>query len=404
MPSLPKLFKQLAIFSFCLVTSAHAALTIDIIGGGANRHAIAIPPFGNENQLPESLSNIIQNNLVFSGAFRLTDSSSAQSITSGQLANSGGGKVHIDFQLTDKLLHKQLSTAEFTVLPAQTRSVAHTIADLIYQAITGQQGIFSTRIAYVLQSAGHYQLQIADVDGGRVQTILRSNEPILSPSWSPDGGSLAYVSFESQKPVVWIQNLGTGKRFAVANFKGSNSAPAWSPDSSQLAVVLTTSGNSQIYLISASGGRPRRLISSSGIDTEPSWSPDGNSLYFVSDRAGSPQIYRVATSGGAVQRISWDGNYNVSPKVSPDGKTLSFIRRENGNFRVMLQDLDNGDSRVLVDSGNNERPSFAPNGRLLLYANNGALYAASLDGSHKVKLAVTNGNVQDPTWGPFKQP
>ncbi|WP_081575746.1 Tol-Pal system beta propeller repeat protein TolB [Chromobacterium haemolyticum] len=407
---------------------AQAEMTIEIVGGGANRHAIAIAPFKDEANAQGGLGPVIKNDLTISGVFRMVDAAGvanvpfepadiryplwqaagAQSVAIGKVEAAGGGQLKISFRLMDVAQKKQLTGGEFTVTPDRTRQVAHAIADMIYEAITGQKGFFNTRIVYVLKTGGSYLLQVADVDGGRAQTILRSREPIISPSWSPDGGRIAYVSFESKKPVVWVQSLATGQRFAAANFKGSNSAPAWSPDGSKLAVVLTTSGNSQIYVINANGGGARRLMYNGGIDTEPAWSPDGGSLYFVSDRAGGPQIYRVSADGGNAQRVTWEGRYNVSPKVSPDGKTLSYIRREGGNFRVMAQDLATNDSRALSDGGYNERPSFAPNGRMVLYASDAGgksvLYAATTDGSSKVKLAVINGDVQDPAWGPFNRP
>ncbi|OWY40998.1 Tol-Pal system beta propeller repeat protein TolB [Xenophilus sp. AP218F] len=424
MPSLRTLLRTLVAATLLFSATARAELNIEIVGGGANRHAIAVAAFKDEAAAGNDLTPVIRNDLNLSGAFRLIDPSAvanapfepadiryplwraagAQSLAIGKVEKAGS-QLKISFRLMDAAQQKQLTAGEFTVTPDRTRQVAHTIADMIYEAITGQKGFFNTRLLYVLKSGGSYALQVSDVDGGRAQTILRSREPIISPSWSPDGRRIAYVSFESHKPVVWVQDLATSQRRAVGNFKGSNSAPSWSPDGSRLALVLTTSGSSQIYVMSANGGPARRLMYSGGIDTEPTWSPDGSQIYFVSDRSGNPQIYRVPASGGDAQRVTWEGGYNVSPKVSPDGKTLSFIRREAGNFRVMIKDLATNDTRALSDGGYNERPSFAPNGRMVLYASDiggrSVLYAATPDGGSKIKLAVVNGNVQDPAWGPF---
>jgi TolB protein len=401
-------------------------MTVEIVGGGADRHAIAVLPFKDETtRLHDAVTPVVKNDLNLSGVFRMIDTSGvanlpftpagihygdwksagAQSLAIGSVSSAAGGKVTISFSLMDVAQKKQLTGGSFTVAPERSRQVAHTIADMIFEAITGQKGIFNTRIVYVLKRGSSYQLQIADVDGSRAQTILRSKEPIMSPSWSSDGRYLAYVSFESRKPVVWVQDLATGRRNAAANFKGSNSAPSWSPDGRTLAVVLTTSGSSQIYLVSPQGGVPRRLTYSGAIDTEPSWSPDGSQILFVSDRSGGPQIYRMAASGGAATRLTWQGSYNVSPRVSPDGKRFTFIQRQGGAFRVMMQDIGSADARVISQDPYNERPSFAPNGGMVLYASlqggRSVLYAATPDGGSKVKLAVIDGEVQDPAWGPY---
>lgn len=411
----------------CVMGVARAEMVIDIIGGGANRHAVSVVPFKNENPgTANNLTPVIRNDLALSGEFRVVDGADVanvpfepgevkyplwqakgvQSVAIGKVEPAAGGQMTISFRLMDVAQHTQLTSGQFTVPPDRVREVAHTIADMIYQAITGQKGIFNTRLAYVLKSGRSYQLQIADVDGARAQTVLRSKEPIMSPTWSPNGRYLAYVSFETQKPVVWVQDLSTGSRRPVANFKGSNSAPAWSPDGSTLAVVLTTTGNSQIYLVPMEGGRPRRVSYSDGIDTEPAFSSDGSRLLFVSDRAGGPQIYSMPVTGGQAQRQSWNGAYNVSPRVAPDGKSFAYVRREAGKFRVVIQD-SSGD-RYLSDGPDNQRPSYAPNGRMVLYASEAGgksvLYAATVDGSSKIKLAVINGDVQDPAWGPFNTP
>lgn len=426
MLSFKSLFRGVVVGLFLLSGLARADMTIEIVGGGAGRHPVAVAPFRDEgSRLRDPLTLVVRNDLNLTGAFRVLDPSTfpeapfaaasihypawqrlgAKSIAVGAVSDAGNGRVTIAFSLMDVAQKKMLTSGQFTVTPDQGRQVAHKIADMIYQAITGQRGIFGTRIAYVLKQGSSYQLQVADVDGARAQTILRSKEPIMSPAWAPDGRRLAYVSFETRKPVVWVQDLATGRRYAAANFKGSNSGPAWSPDGGRLAVVLTTSGNSEIYLLGAGGGAPRRLTYSDAIDTEPSWSPDGSQILFVSDRTGGPQIYSMGVDGGSARRLTWQGNYNVSPRLSPDGKTLAYIQRQGGGFRVMMQDLGSGDVRVLSSDPYNERPSFAPNGQMVLYASlqggQSVLYAASLDGANKARLAVLNGEVQDPAWGPY---
>jgi TolB protein len=314
-----------------------------------------------------------------------------------------GGRLKVSFRLLDVLKQNQLLAMEFNIAQAQQRTTAHKIADLIYEKLTGEKGVFATRITYVNKLNGRYQLQVADADGFNPQTVVSSKEPIISPSWSPDGNKLAYVSFEKKKPVIFVQSLVSGQRTVLANFKGNNSAPAWSPDGTKLAIVLTYSANSQIYVINADGSGLQQVSFSSGIDTEPEWSPDGSAIYFTSNRGGGPQIYRMAAAGGEAKRITFEGNYNVSPHVSPDGKLLTYVKQDAKGFRIAVQDLATGQVQTLSETTQDESPSFAPNGRMILYATNiggkGSLAAVSVDGRVKQKLTDNGGDVREPTWG-----
>ena len=418
--------KLLAIFLCLVATSASAQLSIEITGAGAQRIPIAIAPFPGEAALAPGISTIVRADLERSGLFRLvevpasanppTEASSvnyaewrarqADGLVLGSVATRPDGRFEVRFKLFDTQKSADLSGVAYTLSRDQARTTAHRIADYVYEKFTGQKGVFATRIAFVVKRGNRFELQIADADGSGEETALASFEPIISPAWSPDGRRLAYVSFENKKPVVYVHSLADGRRQAVANFRGSNSAPAWSPDGRMLAVVLSIDGGSQIFVINSDGSGPRRRLSSSNsIDTEPVYSPDGQSIYFTSDRGGSPQIYRMPATGGEAQRVTFEGSYNVSPRVSPDGKTLAYISRNGGKFQVVALDLASRQTTTLTDSDKDESPSFAPNGRMILLATinggRGVLSAVSVDGRIKQRVPYTGGDVREPAWGPF---
>jgi TolB protein len=403
--------------------AARAQLTVEISGTGGNQIPIAIAPFPGETGLQPQITDIVEADLNRSGRFRtlytgpqnLNEGSAidygawrsrnADALAVGGVYPAGAGRYEARFRLHDVPKQAQLGGLALTLTPQQARATGHRIADYIYEKLTGDRGVFSTRIAYIVKQGPRYQLQIADADGANPQTALASPEPIISPAWSPDGSRLAYVSFENKRPVVYVHSLATGQRKAVANFPGSNSAPAWSPDGRQLAVVLSREGGSQLFVMNADGSGVRRVTSSAAIDTEPTFSPDGQSLYFTSDRGGSPQIYRVPVSGGTPQRVTFDGSYNVSPHLSPDGKLLAHITRQNGAFRVAVLDLATRQAQMVSDGPRDESPSFAPNGRMIVYASEvggrGILQATSSDGRIRQRLSIPAADVREPAWGPF---
>jgi TolB protein len=401
---------------------SQAQLSIEITGAGANQIPISVADFGGERSIGQGLTSIIRGDLTHSGMFRMIEAGGmsagdtqiaygdwkargADAVAGGNVAAGADGKYETRFRLHDTLKQAQLGTQTYAHTSGQIRITGHRISDFIYEKLTGEVGIFSTRIAYVVKSGSRYELQIADSDGGNAQTALASREPIISPTWSPDGGKLAYVSLEARKPVVYVHELVSGRRYVAANFKGSNSAPAWSPDGRKLAVVLTKEGGSQLFTINADGSGAMRLASSPGIDTEPQYSADGQWIYFTSDRGGSPQIYRISAGGGDAQRVTFDGSYNVTPRPSPDGKTLAYISRNGGRFQLTVLDLASRQTQILTDSAKDESPSFAPNGRMIIYATEiggrGVLAAVSIDGRVKQKLSVQAADVREPSWGPY---
>jgi TolB protein len=417
--------KLLAALLLCFATAATAQLSIEITGAGGQRIPIAIVPFAGEGALGQGISSIVRADLERSGLFRtlespafnppLTEASSvnyaewrarlADALVLGSVAARPDGRFEVRFKLFDAVKSADLSGVAYTLSREQARTTAHRIADFIYEKLTGEKGVFSTRIAFVVKRGNRFELQIADADGAGEETALASFEPILSPAWSPDGRRLAYVSLENKKPVVYVHSLADGKRQVVANFKGSNSAPAWAPDGARLAVTLSRDGGSQIFLINADGSGVRRLSQSAGIDTEPVFSPDGQTLYFTSDRGGSAQVYRMPAGGGEAQRVTFTGNYNVSPRISPDGKLLAYISRNAGKDQVATLDLASRQIQILTDSDKDESPSFAPNGRMILLATvnagRGVLFAVSSDGRIKQRLPYAGGDVREPAWGPY---
>jgi TolB protein len=414
---------------------AHAQLSIEITGAGANRIPIAIVPFAGEAAVPVGtaggagvgLTAIVRADLERSGLFRSLELAPlvpqptevspvnyaewkarlADALVLGSVAARPDGRFEVRFRLYDVVKQAAVAGVAYTVSRAQLRATAHRIADTVYEKLTGEKGVFSTRIAYVVKRGARFELQVADADGANEQAMLVSNEPIISPKWSPDGKRIAYVSFQNKKPIVYVQDVEVPKQNVVANFKGSNSAPAWSPDGRTLAVSLSRDGVTSLYLINPDGSSLRRLTNSGGIDTEPCFSPDGQWLYFTSDRGGSPQIYRMPAGGGDAQRVTFEGGYNVSPRVSPDGRSLAFIMRNGGKFQAALLDLSTQQVQVLTDSELDESPSFAPNGRQILLATvtggRGVLSAVSADGRVKQRLTVSAGDVREPAWGPLIQ-
>ncbi len=407
-----------------IVAPARAQFKVEISGVGATQLPIAIARFRDEDKSGQSPSAIIRADLERSGAFRGVDNSatldetslpqfgewrgrSADALAAGSVGRLADGRFDIRFKLWDVVKGSDIGGQSHAVDASEVRLESHRIADFIYEKLTGEKGVFSTRIAYVTRAGTRHTLRVADADGVNDQIALNSTQPIISPSWSPNGKELAYVSFEKQKAVVYVHNVATGDRRAIADFRGSNSAPAWSPDGQSLAVTLSREGGSQLFLIGKNGENPRRITTSQAIDTEARFSADGRFVYFTSDRGGGPQIYRMPASGGSAERVTFSGGYNISATVSPDGRTLAYVTRGGNAFRLVTLDLSSPGAQPvpLTDTADDEHPSFAPNGRLLVYATRmqgrSVLMTTTLDGKIKARLPSTTADLREPVWGPY---
>ncbi|MBK7063303.1 MAG: Tol-Pal system protein TolB [Rubrivivax sp.] len=427
MPSRRQFMGGLAAWGALGPLPAAAQFRVEISGIGATQVPIAVANFRDEGKTGLSLAGVIRADLARSGLFRTSESSEAldersvintaewrgrgfDAVVGGSVTRLADGRLDVRYKLWDAVRGEQLLGQSKLVLAADLRLTAHRVADEIYQAITGEPGVFATRIAYVVRNGRRHTLLVTDADGEGGQVALASNEPIISPAWSHDGRELAYVSFELQKAVVWIQNVQTGERRQLANFRGSNSAPAWSPDGRELVVTLSTAGIAQLFVMPRQGGTPRRLTTSNSIDTEATYSPDGRLVYFVSDRGGGPQIYRVPVGGGNPERVTFDGAHNISPAISRDGRLMAYVARQaNGAFKLATMALDGsgGAPRLLSDTSDDESPSFAPNGRLIVYTSRekgrDVLMTTTLDGKIKTRLVSSGADMLEPAWGPFNK-
>ena len=413
----------LALLATSPVLPALAQFRVEVSGVGITRIPIAIPTFRGEASAPQQIAAIVRANLERSGRFHIIDGAGADldetsrpdlahwrardagNLAPGSISRLADGRYDVRFRLWDIVDGQDLGGQSYTVPQADLRLTAHKIADYIYQRLTGERGVFATRVSYITKNGNRYTLWVADADGENAQPALTSPEPIISPAWSPDGRRLAYVSFEARKPVVYVHEVATGRRRLLANFRGSNSAPAWSPDSQTIALTLSQAGGSQLFVMSANGGTPRRLTTSNSIDTEPAFAPDGRSIYFVSDRGGSPQIYRMSASGGSAERVTYGTGYAISPSPSPDGRWLAFIGRTGRGYQLQVMPTGGGSATTLTSTGADEKPSFSPNSQLIVYATReggrDVLMTTTLDGKIKTRLAGKAGDIREPSWAPF---
>lgn len=429
-----KILCSSAVLLALLGPPARADLTIQITEGVTEPIPIAVVPFGwsGIGAAPQDIAEVVANDLDSSGLFQpmprkdMVDlPTRAQDVKMddwrmlrtdfvavGQLQAEADGRYTIQFEVLNVLNGQQLLNYRQPATAANLRAASHKVADMIFEKITGIRGAFSTRVAYVAAKGKapnqRYELIVCDTDGKNPRTVAQSGEPLMSPAWSPDGQTLAYVSFEDKASAVYTQVLRTGERRRVSSYAGINSAPAWSPDGRKLALALSQKdGNLDIYVMDLGSQRLTRITNDNAIDTEPAWSPDGGTLYFTSDRSGSPQIYRVGSGGGSEQprRVTFDGSYNARPRVSPDGNQLAVVTIDQGAYRIAIVDIKKGGVRVLSQGRQEESPSFAPNGALLIYATQGGGRGqlATVSNTGRVhQWPVSQGDdIREPAWSPF---
>ena len=421
---------SLLLIALLIANSAHAELVIRVTEGNDQPTVIALSPFDlNGLKVEGDITDIVESDLRRSGLFKLIPQKDMLAFPSqptdvyfrdwrllgteylvvGAMSVLADGRYELEFSLLSINSQKVQFTHKVRASATKIRDLAHSISDKIYQSITGIRGAFSTRLAYVsvIREGDDftYRLQVADADGARESLMLESKQPIMSPSWSPDGKDLAYVSFETGRPAIFKQNLVTAKRQQLTDFKGLNGAPSWSPDGSTLAMVLSKDGNPELYSFDLATGKLTRLTRHFAIDTEPAWMPDGKHLLFTSDRGGTPQIYKLKLADRSVERITFQGNYNARASIAPDGRTVAMVHRSSSVFHIAALDLKTRRLIELTETTLDESPSIAPNGAMLMYAtkykDRGILAAVSVDAGVKYNLPAKLGDVREPAWSPF---
>ena len=413
----------IAAFSPALITTSYAQLHLEIAKAPEQAPKIAIVPFSGD----QSLYPVIEQDLNRSGRFTSSSKNLAATasmnnangaawkavgvpyVVNGEVKTNADGSLAVHYQLYDVEKQQYLLNELLTVPASRTRSAAHMISDAIYQALTGIKGDFSGRIAYVLRNPAtpenRYTLQIADTDGEQPKTILSSRDPILSPAWTPDAKKIAYVSFETKRPAIYVQDLATGQREKLAGFRGLNGAPSFSPDGKSMLFTASMHDNPEIYQMDLTTRQLQRMTNNSAIDTEARYTPDGKGFIFTSDRGGSAQIYKHNFSDNSTKRLTFRGAFNARGSLSADGKYVALVHRPSGsNYKVAIQEISTGITNILTPTSLDESPSFSPNGQMVVYATRegtrGLLAIMSTDGRFRMNLPSEQGEVREPAWAP----
>lgn len=416
-----------------LTLAARAQLVINIVEGRDDPMPIAVVPFATEGVglAPADVAEIVSRDLLRSGQFApvrrdnmLSYPSSGEEIffrdwrainTEYVLIGrvTPGEQLRVDYELFDVNRERRVLSGSQSDVQGEARMLAHRVSDAVYEHLTGTRGAFATRLLYVAvernpQGRDYYRLTLSDADGARPIVLLESREPIMAPSWSPDGREIAYVSFETDRPAIFRQELKSGAREQLTNFRGLNSSPAWSPDGNTLAMVLSKDGSPDIYLMDIASRSLTRITRHYAIDTEPTWMPDGQSILFTSDRGGRPQIYRYHLQTGITDRVTFEGDYNARARVAQDGRNVVLVHQRSGQYHIAILDLVTERLQVLTSTDLDESPSIAPNGSMVLYAtksgDRGILAAVSVDGGVRFRLPARKGDVREPAWSPYLTP
>ncbi|ARN75087.1 Tol-Pal system beta propeller repeat protein TolB [Oceanicoccus sagamiensis] len=423
----------LFILSILACSASWAQLTIEITKGRDNPTSIAIVPFGwkGVGAAQEDVAAIVEADLQRTGQFAPVsrDDMLGSPQDSSEVYYRDWRALNVDYLVVGKILPTPEGlVAEYEMFDVYTqrkvlsdramgdvkslRGIAHEVSDKVYEKLTGIRGAFSTRLLYISaieRGSGEftYRLLVSDVDGANESVVFESDDPLVTPSWAPDGEHIAYVSFETSRAAIFMHNLKTGVRTQLTNYKGLNGAPSWSPDGKQLAMVLSKDGSPDIYVMDIASRKLKRVTRHFAIDTEPSWMPDGKSLIYTSDRGGKPQIYQVTLANGYEERVTFEGDYNARARVVPDGSGIIMVHRNNGNYHIAMLDIERGSIQILTETSLDESPSIAPNGAMLLYATKyqgkGILAAVSLDGGVKFRLPSRFGEVREPAWSPYME-
>lgn len=425
-------FRVALLLALVFSQPALAVLKIEITQGAVGALPIAVVPFqltGGATTGSADVARIIETDLQLTGRFTALERANMLEkpgtsadvdyqnwrivdmdfLVVGSIRPAGNGGLVYQFELLDVFKQQRLAAYNIPVAKGQERTGAHYISDLVYEKILGERGAFNTNIAYVALSPKaeglEYVLNVADIDGANPRPVTRSSEPLMSPSWSPDGQQLAYVSFEQGRSAIYVQNLASGQRKVISKEEGINGAPVFSPDGRKIALTLSKGGNIDIWLHHLDSGRKQRLTRNAAIDTEPAFSPDGQYLAFTSSRGGAAQIYQMDLSDYRIQRLTYEGKENLRPRYSPDGKKLALVTNEKGSYKIAVLDLASRSKLVLTDGGLDESPSFSPNGAIIVYAtqhaNRAELAAVSVDGQVHQRLRDTVGDIREPIWSPF---
>lgn len=422
------------LFLLLLSRVGFAELTIQIHKGSDSALPIAIVPFANKTGTPvsQNVSLIVSNDLQRSGDFETLPVSKMLSLPEsmsqvfyrdwrmlgqsyvlvGNIQKDAATKKYdVSYELIEVVSQTRIIGEIVSTTEKGLRKVAHYISDKVYEKIMGVQGAFSTKIAYITQkkltkNKQEYRLQVADADGNGEFTLFKSHQPMLSPAWSNDGQHLAYVSFHTGRPAIYVQHVNSSHQRKITGFPGLNDSPMWSPDDSSLLMTLSKDGNAELYRYDLATNKISRLTNHYRIDTEGSWSPDGKKVVFTSDRGGQTQVYQMSLDDLIPRRLTFSGGYNARPRYSRDGESIYFVHRsrETG-FNIAAIDIASGEQRILTSTTLDESPSLSPNGRMIIYStlrgNKKVLAVVSVDGGAKYFIPSTHGDVLEPAWSPF---